>query len=338
MTDYMHLAQKALNDEPLTRAESLSVLATPDDELLALLHAAFQVRSKYFGRTVRLQMLQNAKSGACQEDCHYCSQSAISTAPIERYNLLPQKEMIDGARQAAASKAQRYCIVISGRSPLDREIDEIAGAVRSIKQEIPIQICCSLGLMNEQQAKRLKAAGVDRVNHNLNTSEAFHTSICTTHTFQDRLRTIRNARAAGLEICSGGIVGMGEADDDLIDLAMALREVRPDSIPVNTLHPVAGTPLEKCDQLTPQRCLKVLCLFRFLHPRTELRVAGGREYNLRSLQPLALYPADSVFVNGYLTTPGAPAPEVWGMIRDLGFTIEIDYQIPQDKAPLPLVS
>lgn len=338
MTDYAVFARKALYDETLTRAECRDVLSTPDEDLLALLHAAFVVRAQYFGKTVRLQMLQNAKSGACQEDCHYCSQSAVSTASIERYNLLPQNQMIEGARRAAASKAQRYCIVISGRSPLDREIDEIAGAVRAIKQDLPIQICCSLGLMNETQAKRLKAAGVDRVNHNLNTSEAFHGSICTTHTFQDRLATIRNARAAGLEICSGGIVGMGEADDDLIDLAMALREVRPDSIPVNTLHPVAGTPLESCDHLTPQRCLKVLCLFRFLHPRTEIRIAGGREHNLRSLQPLALYPADSVFVNGYLTTPGAPAPEVWGMIRDLGFTIEIDYQIPHDKAPLPLVS
>ncbi len=231
MTQYQTWADKALRDELLTRSECLAVLNTPDDELLALLHAAFRVRSKYFGRTVRLQMLQNAKSGACQEDCHYCSQSVVSTAPIERYNLLLQNQMIAGARQAAASKAQRYCIVISGRSPLDREIDEIAGAVRAIKSEIPIQICCSLGLMNEQQAKRLKAAGVDRVNHNLNTSEAFHGSICTTHTFQDRLATIKNARAAGLEICSGGIVGMGEKDEDLIDLAMALREVKPDSIP-----------------------------------------------------------------------------------------------------------
>jgi biotin synthase len=328
MTDYMALAQKALRDESLTRAESQSILDTPDDELLALLHAAFQIRSKYFGRTVRLQMLQNAKSGACMEDCHYCSQSAVSTAPIERYNLLPQKQMIQGARQAAAAKAQRYCIVISGRSPLDREIDEIAGAVRAIKQELPIQICCSLGLMSGEQAKRLKVAGVDRVNHNLNTSEAYHASICTTHTFQDRLATIKNARAAGLEICSGGIVGMGEKDEDIIDLATALREVKPDSIPLNTLHPVEGTPLENCDALTPQRCLKVLSLFRFLHPRTEIRIAGGREHNLRSLQPLALYPADSVFVNGYLTTPGAPAPEVWSMIEDLGFKIEVDYQQP----------
>lgn len=328
MVDYQELANKAFRDELLNRSECQTVLNTSDDDLLALLQAAFTVRSRYFGKTVRLQMLQNAKSGACQEDCHYCSQSAVSTAPIERYNLLPQEQMIEGARRAAASKAQRYCIVISGRSPLDREIDEIGRAVRAVKQEIPIQICCSLGLMNEAQARRLKAAGVDRINHNLNTSEAYHASICTTHTFQDRLRTIRNARAAGLEICSGGIVGMGEQDEDLIDLAMALRDVKPDSIPVNTLHPVAGTPLEHCDQLTPQRCLKVLCLFRFLHPRTEIRIAGGREHNLRSLQPLALYPADSVFVNGYLTTPGQPAPEVWGMIKDLGFTIEVNYQQP----------
>jgi biotin synthase len=236
--------------------------------------------------------------------------------------------MIEGARLASASKAQRYCIVISGRSPLDREIEEIAEAVRSIKHEVPIQICCSLGLLSEAQAKRLKAAGVDRVNHNLNTSEAYHPSICTTHTFQDRLATIRNARAAGLEICSGGIVGMGEQDDDLIDLAMALRDVKPDSIPLNMLNPVSGTPMADCDHLTPQRCLKVLCLFRFLHPRTEIRIAGGREHNLRSLQPLALYPADSLFVNGYLTTPGSPAPEVWKMIEDLGFTIEIDDRQP----------
>ncbi len=326
--DYLALAEKALRDEPLTIAESRSVLGTPDDELLALLHAAFQVRSKYFGRTVRLQMLQNAKSGACQEDCHYCSQSAVSTAPIERYGLLPPAQMLEGARRAAASKAQRYCIVISGRSPLDREIVEIAAGVRAIKREIPIQICCSLGLLNDSQARTLKEAGVDRINHNLNTSEAYHASICTTHTFKDRLATIQAARKAGLEICSGGIVGMGEKDDDVIDLAIALREVKPDSIPLNTLHPVAGTPLENCHELTPQRCLKVLCLFRFLHPRTEIRVAGGREHNLRSLQPLALYPADSVFVNGYLTTAGQPAPEVWQMIEDLGFTIEVEYKQP----------
>ena len=331
MTDYGVYAEKALRDEALTREECEHVLAAPDERLLDLLHAAFRVRERYFGRTVRLQMLLNAKSGACQEDCHYCSQSAISTAEIDQYGLLPKDRMVDGARRAAAAKAQRYCIVISGRSPLDREVADIAEAVRTIKEEIPIQVCCSLGLLNPSQASRLKAAGVDRINHNLNTSEAYHSAICTTHTFEDRLTTVRNARAAGLEICSGGIIGMGEGDGDIIDLALALKRVGPHSIPLNMLHPVAGTPLEGVRDLTPQRCLKVLCLFRFLHPTAELRVAGGREFNLRSLQPLALYAADSMFVDGYLTTPGQPTPEAWKMIEDLGFQVEVTYE-PTAKA------
>ena len=326
MTDFATFTEKALRDECLTRDECRTVLQTPDAQVLALLNSAFAVRERYFGRTVRLQMLLNAKSGACQEDCGYCSQSSVSAADIEQYGLLPRQRMVEGARHAAAAKAQRYCIVISGRSPLDREVKDIAQAVQAIKQEIPIQVCCSLGLLSEPQAKQLKAAGVDRINHNLNTSEAYHTAICSTHTFQDRLSTIRHARAAGLEICSGGIIGMGELDDDVIDLALALREVKPHSIPLNMLHPVSGTPLANMQHLTPQRCLKVLSLFRFLHPRTELRIAGGREFNLRSLQPLALYAADSLFVGGYLTTSGQPAPEAWKMIEDLGFEIEVDYR------------
>ncbi len=325
MTSYDLCADKALRDELLTRDECRDVLKTPDDRVNELLAAAFRVRERYFGKKVRLQMLLNAKSGACQEDCHYCSQSAVSTADIERYGLVSKEQMLDGARRAAASKAQRYCVVISGRSPLDREIEEISDAVRAVKKEIPIQVCCSLGLLNEQQARTLKAAGVDRINHNLNTSETYHAEICTTHTFQDRLATIRHARTAGLEICSGGIIGMGEQDEDVIDLALALRDVKPDSIPLNMLHPVEGTPLQDCRQLTPERCLKIFCLFRFLHPRTEIRVAGGREFNLRALQPLALYAADSLFVNGYLTTPGQPAPDAWKMITDLGFEIEAEY-------------
>lgn len=315
--------EKALRDEPLTRDECRAVLETPDGELLGLLDAAYRVRERHFGRTVRLQMLLNAKSGACQEDCSYCSQSAVSTAEIERYALVSPDAMVDGARRAAAARAQRYCIVISGRSPLDRELATISEAVSRIKQDVPIQVCCSLGLLTESQASLLKQAGVDRINHNLNTGEAYHPAICSTHTFQDRLQTLRNARAAGLELCSGGIVGMGERDEDLIDLAFALRDLRPDSIPINMLHPVPGTPLADCRHLTPRRCLKTLCLFRFLHPRTEIRVAGGREFNLRTLQPLALYAADSLFVGGYLTTPGQEAADVWRMIEDLGFDIEV---------------
>ncbi|GJL53543.1 MAG: biotin synthase [Nitrospirales bacterium] len=326
MTDLLDLTDRALADTCLTRAESLTLLHTPDDQLLDLINAAYRIRRTHFGNTVRLQMLLNAKSGACQEDCHYCSQSSVSTAEIDRYALVSPKDMLQGARRAAKAKAQRFCVVISGRSPLDREIAQISTAVKQIKEEMPIQVCCSLGLLNEGQAKELKAAGVDRINHNLNTSEAYHASICTTHTFADRLATLKHARAAGLELCSGGIIGMGESDEDLVDLAFSLRDLDPDSIPLNMLHPVPGTPFEGKHQLTPRRCLKILCMFRFLHPRREIRAAGGREWNLRSLQPLALYVADSLFVDGYLTTPGQPAAEVQNMIEDLGFTVEVTYQ------------
>ncbi len=321
--DFRSLADRVIAGDTLTREEARAVLQVPDERLLTLLDAAFVIRQRFFGRKVRLQMLQNAKSGACQEDCGYCSQSKVSTAEIDQYGLLSKSEMVQGAHQAAASKAIRYCIVISGRGPLDRELTAISEAVREIKESCSVQVCCSLGLLSESDARRLKEAGVDRINHNLNSSERFHPEIVTTHSYQDRLTTIRNARAAGLEICSGGIAGMGEADEDLIDLALALRDVAPHSIPLNFLHPVEGTPMEDRHELTPQRCLKILCLFRFLHPRTELRVAGGREFNLRSLQALALYAADSLFVGGYLTTPGMPANEAWKMIEDLGFEVDL---------------
>jgi biotin synthase len=326
MTPYHQMADRVLAGGTMTRTEGLDILGTPQEHLLSLVDAAYRIRRHYFGNTVRLQMLLNAKSGACQEDCHYCSQSKISSAPIERYALLTPQEMMDGARRAAEAKAQRYCIVISGRSPLQSEIMQISKAVKEIKQEIPIQICCSLGLLNGDQARQLKEAGVDRINHNLNTSEAYHPSICTTHTYQDRLATLQHARAAGLELCSGGIVGMGEQDEDLVDLALSLQEVQPDSIPLNMLYPVEGTPFGNQQNLTPARCLTILCLFRFFHPKTEIRAAGGREKNLRSLQPLALYVADSLFVDGYLTTPGLAHQEVWKMIEDMGFTVEVKYE------------
>jgi len=319
---YKDLAQTILSGNTLTRTECLNVLQTPNEQLLDLIGAAYRIRHQYFGHRVKLQMLLNGKSGACQEDCHYCSQSSISTASIDRYKLVSPKEMVEGARRAAKAKAQRFCLVISGRAPLDREISQISQAVSLIKQEMSIQVCCSLGLLKKDQALQLKAAGVDRINHNLNTSESYHPAICSTHTFQDRLATLQNAAAAGLELCSGGIIGMGERDQDIIDLAFALQAVNPESIPLNMLYSVTGTPCENMHELSPQRCLKVLCLFRFMHPKKEIRVAGGRERNLRSLQPLALYVADSLFVDGYLTTPGQSTKDCWRMIEDLGFEIE----------------
>lgn len=315
------LARQVLAGTEPDRDQCRDVLSSPDTDLLGLLDAAFAVRRRHFGLTVQLHVLRNAKSGLCPEDCHYCSQSSVSDAPIDRYPLQSSDDITSGALAAHEGGAHRYCIVTSGRAPTAAEVDRLCGTVRNIKDRVDIEICCCLGLLDADQAKQLKSAGVDRVNHNLNTSRSHHGEICTTHTFEDRLQTLRNVRDAGLSICSGGIVGMGESHDDIIDLAFDLRRAGADSIPVNFLHPIDGTPLAGREDLTPRDCLRILCLFRFVNPDREIRVAGGRERNIRSLQPLALYPANSMFMEGYLTTDGQATSEAHRMIADAGFEV-----------------
>jgi biotin synthase len=324
--DFQQLAEKALQGIVPDRAELQAVLDAPDEQIPELVSAAFKVRHHYYGKRVQIHVLQNAKSGLCPEDCHYCSQSSVSDAPIDRYPFMSKEKLVENAERAKAAGAVRFCIVNSGRGPTNKEIDEIAEAVREIREKTGMNICCSLGLMTEEKIQRLKAVGVGRVNHNLNTSRRHHPEIVTTHSYEDRVATIENVKHAGVGTCSGGIIGMGESDDDIIDLALSLRAMDIESIPVNFLHSIPKTPFEKKAELTPQRCLKTLCLFRFVNPSKEIRVAGGREVNLRSLQPLSLYPANSIFVNGYLTTPGQEASDAHRMIEDLGF--ELDQPAP----------
>ncbi len=316
------LADGVLAGRRISREQALDILTSPDSELLGLLQAAFDVRRRFFGTRVRIHVLVNARSGNCSEDCHFCSQSASSDTDIERYPMLSADALVDDARRAHEARAWKYCIVTAMRAPNARVIETICDAVRRIRQRYPMMICCSLGLLTPSQAGSLKEAGVDRFNHNLETSERFFPRICTTHTYADRVRTLRTAKEAGLSICSGGILGMGESDHDIVDLAMSLRDLDADSIPVNLLNPVPGTPLDSQHALTPQRCLKALALFRFVNPDKDIRVAGGREVNLRHLQPLSLYAASSIFAGGYLTTGGLPASDLHRMIEDLGFEIE----------------
>jgi len=315
------LADRVLHGELLDRNEALAVLRSDDDELLDLLAAAYRVRRRYFGKTVQLYFLINAKSGLCPEDCHYCSQSKISNAEIPRYNILNVEKLLDGARMAYERKARTYCIVISGREPHERELRVIEEVVPKIKEQFGLHICACLGLLTEEQAVRLKACGVDRVNHNLNTGPNYYQKICTTHTFEDRLNTLRAVRHAGLELCCGGIVGMGERDEDVVDMALVLRSLGAESIPVNFLIAIDGTPLAGHCSLTPQHALRTLAMFRLTNPTSELRIAGGREVHLRSLQPLGLFVANSVFVGDYLTTKGQPPEADYAMIRDLGFQV-----------------
>lgn len=315
------LAARVNAGHALTLDEGLSILESSDEQLLDLISAAFLVRKKHFGNKVQLYFLMNAKSGLCPEDCSYCSQSKISNAPIPKYNLLDRKQLLDGARAAAERQAKTYCIVISARGPSQHELDTVTSIVPEIKQKYDLKICACLGLLTPEQAQQLKESGVDRVNHNLNTSGEFYEQICSTHTYQDRVATLRAVRDAGMEMCSGGIVGMGESTRDIVQMALELRELGVQSIPVNFLNPIDGTPLENTRHLTPRYCLKILAMFRFANPDREIRIAGGREIHLRSLQPMGLYAANSIFVGDYLTTKGQLPEEDYQIISDLGFEI-----------------
>jgi biotin synthase len=319
---YQPFADQALAGDCLSRDDARAVLASPDEHLLDVLAAAYRVRRHYWGNRVRLHFLLNAQSGLCPEDCHYCTQSSVSTAEIEKYPMLARDKILAAAGRAAALKAGTFCLVISGRSPGERVFGKVLDAVRDIRSQYDLKVCACLGLLSAEQTVRLKEAGVETVNHNLNTSAAFHGEVCTTHTFDDRVATVGHVKAAGIKTCSGGIIGMGESDDDVINLALSLRELDVRSVPVNFLLPLDGTPFADRRLLDPRRCLRVLALYRFLLPSQEIRIAGGREAHLRSLQPLGLYPANSIFIGDYLTSRGQPASADYAMIRDAGFVLE----------------
>jgi biotin synthase len=317
------LADRALAGDALTREQARAVLDAPADEMLAVLDAAFQVRRHHWGRRVSLHVLENAKLGACPEDCGFCSQSSKHASPSGESPIKAVDELVAGARRAHAARAKRYCMVTATRGPSQRDLDTICAAATQIKAEMDIELCASLGLLTEAKAQRLATAGIDRFNHNLETSERHYSAIVTTHSWRDRVETVQIARRAGMDTCCGGIVGLGETLDDLLDLAFALRELDVDSVPVNFLDARPGTPLAGYPKVEPGLALRALCMFRFVHPRTDLRVAGGREITLRALQVMALYPANSIFTQGYLTTAGATPHDDHQMIRDAGFELEL---------------
>jgi len=348
--DWQRLADRALAGELLSRDEARAVLTAHDDELLDQLAAAYRVRRAKWGNRVRLHFLLNAQSGLCPEDCHYCSQSKISAAEIEKYPLLAQEKIMEAADRAAQLKAGTLCMVISGRTPGETVFGKVLDAVKAVRAKHDLKICACLGLLNAEQVQRLKAAGVETINHNLNTSANFTPEVVSTHTFEDRVDTVQAVKDAGMKTCSGGILGMGESDDDVIDLALSLRELDVKSVPVNFLIPVPGTSFSGVRELDPRRCLRILVLYRFLLPTQEIRVSGGREVHLRSMQVMGLYPANSIFVGDYLTTQGQTARDDLRMIEDAGFVLEtpdgaaltgdmfegVPEQYP--RAPLPLIA
>ena len=336
LTFYSKLTSTSLQGELLSDADCEEILSASEVELLPLLDAAYQVRKTYFQNRVQLHILNNAQNGNCPEDCHYCVQAKTATTDIDTYSLKPMSEVLAEAERAYQSGAYRYCLVMSGRGPSPKRVLQLAELIQSVKAQYPIEVCLSVGLIDEPAAHTLKEAGLDRLNHNLNTSESHYPKICSTHTYQDRMDTLQAAQSVGLACCSGVIVGMGEENEDLIRVAKELRKLEVASIPVNFFLPIDGTqlsesvmetPLDVTTILTPDYCLRVLCLFRFLNPQAEIRVAAGREHHLRSMEVMALYPANSMFLEGYLNATGKEASRTLQMIQDAGFAVETNGEI-----------
>lgn len=329
--DWFDLGDRQLAGDRLSRADARALLSVADADLLEVVAAGGRLRRAHFGDWVKVNYLVNLKSGLCPEDCSYCSQRAGSGADVLKYSLLPADEAVRQAVAGIEAGAARVCLVASGRGPTARDLDRVEAVVARLKADHPgVEVCACLGILADGQADRLAAAGVDAYNHNINTSESRYSQICTTHDYADRVETLEKAKAAGLSACSGVIVGMGESDDELIDAIFALRQIGSDSIPVNFLMPFDGTPLAGTWFLNPGRCLRILALARFACPAAEIRVAGGRELHLRSLQPLALHLANSLFLGDYLTSEGQAAKADLEMIADAGFRVLSDGDLPAE--------
>lgn len=319
---YSELVEKCLTQGSISTDDIRWILISEQVELLPLLQAAYRVRYRFFKNKVKVHILNNVQSGNCTEDCKYCAQSHKSQGKIDIYPMKDDEEILEDAGHAYASGAYRHCMVFSGRDLGQKRIENICRIVKKIKGKYPIEICVSAGFLTGENARQLRQAGVDRYNHNLNTSRNYYEQICTSHDYRERVATINVARQSGLDICSGVIVGMGERCDDIVQMTEELKAVSANSIPVNFFIPVDGHRISNYQKLTPQYCLKVLSVFRFAVPRAEIRAAGGREYHLRSQQALCLYAANSIFAKGYLTTGGDDIDITRQMIEDSGFEVE----------------
>lgn len=320
--DIYGLPDRIASGAALTPSEALDLLTAPDEALMPLVAAASELRRRHFGNTVKVNYLVNLKSGKCPEDCTYCSQRLGSASQILKYSWLSTDEAAEQARHGIAAGASRVCLVASGRGPSNRDVARVAEMTAAIKGANPeVEVCACLGLLHAGQAETLRDAGVDAYNHNLNTAESAYPEICSTHTYAERVETVAMAQAARLQACSGLIVGMGESEEQLVEALFALRELGAESIPINFLMPFDGTPMEGTWNLSPTRALRILSVARLVAPEAELRMAGGREMHLRSLQPLALHVANSLFLGDYLTSEGAAAAADLEMIADGGFVV-----------------
>ena len=309
----------------MTREDALKILNTPDEEMDQLIAEAEKLRRKYKGDNVGIHILTNARSGNCSQDCAYCAQSCRSNADIDKYRWVSDEKLFKDNDFVNKNHLARHCIGLSGMKFTDDEILELAERIKTMKAT-GTHLCCSIGFLTEKQAKILKDAGLDRINHNLNTSRSYYSHICSTHTFDQRVKNIKMLQSIGFEICSGGIIGMGESKEDIVDMLLELKEINPEAIPINFLLPIKGTPFENVDTsiLTPNYCLKVLCLARLLVPQADIRCAAGREIYFKGDEKRLLSVVNSIFASGYLTEHGQGIKDTIKAITDAGFTYEIE--------------
>ncbi|GAB4230966.1 MAG: biotin synthase BioB [Deltaproteobacteria bacterium] len=314
--------RQAMSGEGIGREDALAVLSLRNADLWRLLEVTEAVRRRFKGDGIRLCSIVNAKSGLCSEDCTFCAQSRRSGAAIEKYPLRSGEEIFREAAEAKKRGAREFSIVASGLAMKNRgELTRVGDAVERIRNELGLETCVSLGTLSPEDVTYLLSRGLRSVHHNLETSRAFFPSVCTTHDYEEDVAAVRAAKAAGAWVCCGGIFGLGESPEDRVDLALTLRELQVDSIPVNFLNPVPGTPLEGRAELTPIECLRIIAMLRLVNPAREIIVCGGREVNLRDLQALMFAAgATGTMVGNYLTTSGRPAEEDLRMLRDLGLT------------------
>ena len=321
----MNITPDTSADPQLSREDALAILNTPDESLEELVSFAETFRRKYKGNHVSIHILTNARSGNCSQDCAYCAQSCRSKADIDKYKWVADEKLYEDNDFVNEHHLSRHCIGLSGMKFTDAEIEVLAEKIRKMKAD-GTHLCCSIGFLTEHQAKVLKDAGLDRINHNLNSSRNYYQNICSTHTFDQRVANIRMLQGLGYEICSGGIIGMGESREDVVDMLMELREIQPEALPINFLLPIPGTPLEHADMsvLSTAYCMKVLCLARLLVPKADIRCAAGREVYFKGEENMLLRVVDSIFASGYLTAGGQGIRDTIQAIEAAGFTYEIE--------------
>ncbi len=324
----IHAKETALAEQLIIR-EVAEYLASDEADIYDVLHAANAIRRHYKGDAVEFCSIVNAKSGNCSEDCTFCSQSARYDTAAPTYGMLPREKIVAAAEEAARNGARCFGVVIAVKGPRLREMDYLETVYREMSENVDVRMGGSLGILTREDADRLYAAGMRMINHNLETSERFFPSICTTHTYQERIDTLANAKAAGMELCSGVIFGMGETEADRLDVLYELNRLGADSVPMNFLNPIPGTPLGNQAPMKPMEILRWIAIARFILRDKDIRICGGREKNLRDLQSWMFYAgANAAMLGNYLTTLGRPPEDDVRMVEDLGLTLRTHCRHP----------